>query len=138
MSKTKSKSNDKVIINNISFKNRIKFFRYKALENVEDNKQFSVLSLFSRFTPISAFYPHFSVLSSFQRFIPISAFYPHFSVLSPFEFPFFSFRFSNSVSAFYPDRASAVTFCFFQALASSVISTYTSALKRNLLVLYIK
>ena len=37
MNKTKSKSNDKIIINNISFKNKIKFFRYKALENVEDN-----------------------------------------------------------------------------------------------------
>ena len=60
MNKTKSKSNDKVIIKNISFKNRIKFFRYKALENVEDNKQFSVLSPFQRFIPISAFYPHFS------------------------------------------------------------------------------
>ena len=46
MNKNKSQSNDKVIINNISFKNRIKFFRYIALENVEDNKQFSVLSLF--------------------------------------------------------------------------------------------
>ena len=36
MNKTKSKSNDKVI-NNISFKNGIKFFRYKAMENVEDS-----------------------------------------------------------------------------------------------------
>ena len=64
MNKTKSKSNDKVIINNISFKNRIKFFRYKALESVEDNKQFSVLSSFQ--------FP-FSVSVSaiqFQRFIP--------------------------------------------------------------------
>ena len=91
MNKTKSnKSNDKVIINNISFKNKIKFFRYKALENVQGNKQFSVLSSFQRFTPNSVFYPHFSVLSPFQRFIAISAFYPHFS-------------FRNSVSAFYPD-----------------------------------
>ena len=91
MNKTKSnKSSDKVIINNISFKNKIKFFRYKALENVQGNKQFSVLSSFKRFTPNSVFYPHFSVLSPFQRFIPISAFYPHFS-------------FRNSVSAFYPD-----------------------------------
>ena len=39
----KSKSKDKVVINNISFKNRIKLFGYKALENAEDNKQFSVL-----------------------------------------------------------------------------------------------
>ena len=58
--------------------------------------------------PISAFYPHFSVLSPFQRFIPISACYPHFSVLSPFQrfIPIsvsaFSFRFRDSVSAFYP------------------------------------
>jgi hypothetical protein len=64
--------------------------------------------------PISAFYPHFSVLYPFQRFIPISAFYPHFSVLSPFQrfirfqrfIPIsvtaFSFRFRDSVSAFYP------------------------------------
>ena len=101
MNKTKSKSNDKFIINNISFKNRIKFFRDKALENVEDNKQFSfypyfsVLPLFQRFIPISAFYPHFSVLSPIQCFIPISAFYPYFSVLSPFQ------RF-NLISAFYP------------------------------------
>ena len=70
---------------------------------------FSVLSSFQRFIPISAFYPHFSVLSPFQRFIPISAFYPHFSVLSPFQcfipisVSVFSFRFSHSVSAFYPD-----------------------------------
>ena len=69
---------------------------------------FSVLSPFQRFIPISAFYPHFSVLSPFQRFIPISAFYPHFSVLSPFQrfIPIsvsaFSFRFRDSVSAFYP------------------------------------
>ena len=63
--------------------------------------QRGVLSLFQRFIPISAFYPHFSVLSSFQRFILISAFYPHFSVLSPFQrfipisayYPHFSFRF---------------------------------------------
>ena len=39
--------------------------------------------------PISAFYPHFSVLSPFQRFIPISV-------------SAFSFRFRDSVSAFYP------------------------------------
>ena len=109
MNKTKSKSNDKFIINNISFKNKIKFFRYKALENVQGNKQFSVLSSFQRFTPNSVFYPHFSVLSPFQCFIPISAFYRNFSVLSPFQrfipisafYPHFSFR--NSVSAFYPD-----------------------------------
>ena len=69
---------------------------------------FSVLSPFQCFIPISAFYPHFSVLSPFQRFIPISAFYPHFSVLSPFQrfIPIsvsaFSFRFRDSVSAFYP------------------------------------
>ena len=69
---------------------------------------FSVLSPFQHFIPISAFYPHFSVLSPFQRFIPISAFYPHFSVLSPFQrfIPIsvsaFSFRFRDSVSAFYP------------------------------------
>ena len=69
---------------------------------------FSVLPPFQRFIPISAFYPHFSVLSPFQRFIPISAFYPHFSVLSPFQrfIPIsvsaFSFRFRDSVSAFYP------------------------------------
>ena len=43
MNETKSKSKDKVVINNISFKNRLKLFRYKALENAEDNKQFSVL-----------------------------------------------------------------------------------------------
>ena len=36
-------------------------------------------------------FSRFSVLSPFQRFIPISAFYPH-----------FSFRFRDSVSAFYP------------------------------------
>ena len=69
---------------------------------------FSVLSPFQRFIPISAFYPLFSVLSPFQRFIPISAFYPHFSVLSSFQrfIPIsvsaFSFRFRDSVSAFYP------------------------------------
>ena len=69
---------------------------------------FSVLPPFQRFIPISAFYPHFSVLSPFQRFTPISAFYPHFSVLSPFQrfIPIsvsaFSFRFRDSVSAFYP------------------------------------
>ena len=37
---------------------------------------------------------NFSVLSPFQCFIPISAFYLHFSVLSPFQFPL-----SVSVSA---------------------------------------
>ena len=69
---------------------------------------FSVLSPFQRFIPISAFYPHFSVLSPFQRFILIPAFYPHFSVLSSFQrfIPIsvsaFSFRFRDSVSAFYP------------------------------------
>jgi hypothetical protein len=69
---------------------------------------FSVFSPFQRFIPISAFYPLFSVLSPFQRFIPIWAFYPHFSVLSPFQrfIPIsvsaFSFRFRDSVSAFYP------------------------------------
>jgi hypothetical protein len=42
-----------------------------------------------RFISISAFYPHFSVLSPFQRFIPISV-------------SAFSFRFRDSVSAFYP------------------------------------
>jgi hypothetical protein len=58
--------------------------------------------------PISALYLHFSVLSPFQRFIPISAFYPHFSVLSPFQrfilisVSAFSFRFRDSVWAFYP------------------------------------
>jgi hypothetical protein len=43
----------------------------------------------SVFYPISAFYPHFSVLSPFQRFIPVSV-------------SAFSFRFRDSVSAFYP------------------------------------
>ena len=70
---------------------------------------FSVVSPFQYFIPISAFYPHFSVLSTFQRFILISVFYPHFSVLSPFQrcipisVSVLSFRFSHSVSAFYPD-----------------------------------
>ena len=88
MNKTKSKSNNKVIINRIKF---------------------CVLSPFQRFIPISAFYPQFSVISPFQCFIPISAFYPHFSVLSPIQrfipisVSVFSFRFSHSVSAFYPD-----------------------------------
>ena len=77
--------------------------------------QFSVLSSFQCFIPISVFYPHFSVVSPFQRCIPISPFYPHFSVLSPFSVlssfqcfipisvSVFSFRFSHSVSALYPD-----------------------------------
>ena len=71
---------------------------------------FSVVSPFQCFIPISALYPHFSVLSAFLCFIPISALYPmHFSVLSPFQrfipipVSVFSFRFSHSVSAFYPD-----------------------------------
>ena len=76
---------------------------------------FSVLSPIQRFILISVFYPHFSVvspfqcLSSFQCFIPISVFYPHFSIVSPFQcfipisVSVFSFRFSHSVSAFYPD-----------------------------------
>ena len=87
---------------------------------------FSVLSPFQCFIPISAFYPHFSVLSPFQRFIPISAFYPHFSVLSQFQrfipisafqrfIPIsvsaFSFRFRDSVSAFYPYPNFEVNFC---------------------------
>ena len=67
----------------------------------------SVLSPIQCFTPISAFYLRFSVLFPFQRFIPISAFYPHFSVLSPFQrfipISVLSFRFSHSVSAYYPD-----------------------------------
>jgi hypothetical protein len=46
------------------------------------------------FITISAFYPHFSVLSPFQRFIPISV-------------SAFSFRFRDSVSAFYPYTAVA-------------------------------
>ena len=88
MNKTKSKSNNKVIINRIKFLQRIpkqsgiqRFIPISAFY-----PQFSVLSPFIQcFIPISAFYPHFSVLSPFQRFIPISAFYPHFSVLSPFQ-----------------------------------------------------
>ena len=77
--------------------------------------RFSVLSSFlwsfQCFIHISVFYPH---LSPFKCFIPISAFYPHSafyshsSVLSPFQritisVSVFSFRFSHSVSAFYPD-----------------------------------
>ena len=72
---------------------------------------FSVLSPFQRFIPILAFYPQFSVLSPFHCFIPISVFYPHFSVIPisafktfiPISISVFSFRFSHSVSAFYPD-----------------------------------
>ena len=101
MNKTKSKSNNKVIINRVKFLQRIP--RQLAIQ---------------RFIPIPAFYAHLSVLSPFQHFIRNSAFYPHFSVLfhfsvlSPFQrfiipnsafYPHFSFRFSHSVSAFYPD-----------------------------------
>ena len=84
MNKTKSKSTDKVIINNISFKKRIKYLSIQSLG--ECRRQLAI----QRFILILAFYSHFSVLSPFQRFIPISV-----SV--------FSFRFSDSVSAFYPD-----------------------------------
>ena len=62
MNKTKSKSNNKVIINRIKFLQKIP--RQLAIQ---------------RFIPIPAFYAHFSVLSPFQCFIRNSAFYPHFS-----------------------------------------------------------
>ena len=84
---------------------------YRQITSVRNglaNNEFDLICPFQRCIPISAFYPHFSVLSPFQRFIPISAFYPHFSVLSPFQrfIPIsvsaFSFRFRDSVSAFYP------------------------------------
>ena len=77
--------------------------------------QRGILSLFQRFIPISAFYPHFSVLSSFQRFIPSSAFYPHFSVLSSFQ------RFIPS-SAFYPHFSVLSSFQRFIPTSVSVFS----------------
>ena len=90
MNKTKSKSNNKVIINRMKFLQRVP--RQLAIQRFIPipafYPHFSVLSPFQRFIPNSALYPHFSVLSPFQRFIPISAFYPQFSVLSPFQFPF--------------------------------------------------
>ena len=52
---------------------------------------FNVLSLFQRFTPLSAFYPHFGALSPFQRFTPFQRFIPHFSFRFQFPFPPFSF-----------------------------------------------
>jgi hypothetical protein len=103
---------------------------------------FSVLSSFQRFIPTSAFYPHFSVLSLFQRFIPISAFYPHFSVLSPFQrfIPIsvsaFSFRFRDSVSAFYPYPGSIPRRVFQYLFANDpfdrLINVYKNNYKRNL------
>ena len=100
MNKTKSKSNNKVIVNRIKFLQRIP----RQISNSAFYPHSGVLCPFQRFIPISVFYPR-----PFQLFIPISAFYPQFSVLSlfqrfiPISVSVFNFRFCHSVSAFYLD-----------------------------------
>ena len=112
MNKTKSKSNNKIIINRIKFLQRIPKQLETAIQHFIPISAF--YPHFSVLSPISVFYPHFSVLSPFQCFIPISVFYPHFSVLSPFQcfilisvfYPHFSvlspFQCFIPISAFYP------------------------------------
>ena len=119
MNKTKSKSNNKVIINRIKFLQRIP--RQLAIQ---------------RFIPIPAFYahfsvyPHFSVLSAIQLAcvqpnLPrlhfsagyISAFYPQFSVLFPFQFPF-----SDQFQRFIPNSAFYPHFSFRFQISFSVLS----------------
>ena len=117
----------------------IKYIYHLCIYNSAFYPQFSVLSPFQRFIPISAFYPHFSVLSPFQRFIPISAFYPHFSVLSPFQrfipisVSVFSSSFRHSVSAFYPNpcvvfQLKHSCFCFKYYILHTTYSQYNCIL----------
>ena len=100
MNKTKSKSNNKVIINRIKFLQRIP--RQLAIQ---------------RFIPIPAFYAHFSVLSPFQHFIRNSAFYPHFSVL-------FHFSVLSPIQCFIPISVSVSAIQFQRFIPTLLIKAF--------------